>query len=84
MNQLRNQITKYLIHENNIMNCSRRVCLCTEYLDFSKYTDQITYLHCYNNDLKSSKEYKKYFNTPNQRSIEEICYNDSIKYKNNK
>ena len=43
----------HTIAKENIMPCSRRFCLCIEYLNFSTKKDVQYYKNCMINDLKN-------------------------------
>lgn len=45
----------YPIKKSNIFPCSKKVCLCIEYLDFKKLDHVNLYKHCMITDYNNSK-----------------------------
>lgn len=51
---LMKQAQKRMIMED-IYPCSKHICVCIEYLDFSKQKDLYKYEHCYITDLRNNR-----------------------------
>ena len=45
----------FSIKDKNIVPCDRVVCLCVEYLDFSKKSEYETYKHCMITNINNKK-----------------------------
>ena len=54
----------FSIKNKKIVPCDRIVCLCVEYLDFSKESEYETYKHCMITN-KNNKKYEKNVNVLN-------------------
>jgi len=54
----------FSIKDKNILPCDRIVCLCVEYLDFSKESEYETYKHCMITNT-NNKKYERNVNVLN-------------------
>ena len=67
----------FSIKDKNIVPCDRIVCLCVEYLDFSKKSEYETYKHCMITNT-NNKKYERNVNVLNARVEKERNTIDKI------
>tara|TARA_B100002051_G_scaffold273841_1_gene313526 strand:- start:2051 stop:2320 length:270 start_codon:yes stop_codon:yes gene_type:complete len=65
------------IKDKTIVPCDRIVCLCIEYLDFSKYSEYETYRHCMITN-SNNKKYERSVNVLKTRGRNEMNKIDQI------